>query len=211
MNLNDMIDGIALAEPSKQEELLKLLAGFHVGGAAVGLDDLKKLFAERKETAQKRAESAAKRIEREKLNAVLVAKQSEADKFAIAADGLADFVASVEAAKGEVGLTVKDGKVAVTVLGIVATPAKGGNNGGGRPKKDEPQPYVDSNGDRVTGPLTDWARNNLSEVDLENAPKVGGKLASGARLVKYLKDNKFITDSPVPTAAADTTNASAVD
>jgi hypothetical protein len=197
LNLNDYIDAIALAEPSRQETLLQAFAAVEVGGKPIGLEELKKLFNERAENAKKRAANAAKRAERESLNARLTELQKEGAALSFDFSALTDFVGKVAAAKGEVGLTLKDGKVTMEVFGVASTASA--TNGGGRPKKDAPQPFVDSNGERVTGPLTDWARANISQAELDAAPKVGGKLASGAKLVEYLKKLNYIVDSPVPT------------
>ena len=77
---------------------------------------------------------------------------------------------------------------------------KARGTGGGKPAKDAPQPYVDSEGDRIVGPLTDWTRDNLSETEqkAKGCFRPNGKFRTGASLAKALIKAEVISASPVP-------------
>lgn len=140
------------------------------------------------ERERKRAETEARKVRVEAL-----VKQGEGMTFE--SEGLAEFITAVEAEGGVVKLTPK------LKLAVVVKLPKAGGKSGGKPANWAPQPYRDSEGDRICGPLTNWAKENLSEGDQKEAGcfRPNGKFRTGESLAKALIKAEVITADPVST------------
>lgn len=165
--------------------------------AAVRKVDVSVLTAEFDEFAKANAEKLAKeqrKQEREARKTRVEALVKEGESITLESDNLADFIGRVKAESGVVSVN-EDLSLTVTV-----ELPKARGTGGGKPAKDAPQPYVDSEGDRILGPLTDWARANLSETEqhAKGCFRPNGKFRTGASLAKALIKAEVISASPVP-------------
>jgi hypothetical protein len=175
---------IAQAEDSAQQNRM---LGDLAKVRKVNVEVLKKEFETFTVENEAKIQADAAKAEREAL-------EKEAKGMTVSSDTLGAFIKRVYAAGGSVilnedltlGLKLKGGR-------------KGGNGGGGKPAADAPQPYLDSAGDRVLGPLTDWARANLSESEQKAAGcfRPNGKFRTGASLGKALVKANILTESPV--------------
>lgn len=164
------------------------------------VDALMEEFASYQEKHAEKLAAAQRRQERELLKARVGKLAEQANEVDTEdSDALFDFVNRVEAIEGaSVRLTVADGTLAVTV--DAKLPTGGGNRGGGKPAADAPQPYVDeATGSRILGPLTTWAREKLSESQLQDfgAYRPNGKLRTGKQLARALEKAGVISESPL--------------
>lgn len=139
------------------------------------------------ERERKRQENAARKSRLEAL-------ATEAEGVSLDSDTLGDFVSRVVAEGGVVTINPD------LTLGVTLPKAKrGGGTGGGKPAKDAPRPFLDGDGNRVTGAITDWMRDNLTEKQQQDANcfRPNGKLRTGAKLAKALVDAGYLTESPL--------------
>jgi hypothetical protein len=117
----------------------------------------------------------------------------EAESITLHSSELADFVARVVKVKGSVTIN-PDLSLSVSL------PKSGGGTGGGRVANDHPQPYVDSDGNRVLGPITFWLNNAFGEAEqkkIEGVFRPNGKRRSGSALAKALVEAGVLTPCPV--------------
>ena len=152
-----------------------------------------------KDNAEKLA-AEVRKLEREARKARVEVLIKEGEGINLQSENIADFIGRV---KAELGVVSVNEDLSLTVL-VELPKARG--TGGGKPAKTEPQPYVDSEGDRILGPLTDWTRANLSESEqkAEGCFRPNGKFRTGASLAKALIKSERIVASPVPVVETET-------
>lgn len=157
-------------------------------GHVYTLEEIQGIADEQREKARKAREANAVKLANARKREALKALEGEVSALAVefAPEILAVF-AKVTAAGGSVTV---DGEGNFAVSGLKAR--TGGNNGGGRIGKDDPSGYLDSEGNRILGPLTTWAKANFSEQELQDmgcyTPQ-SGKFRTGTKLAKALGDH----------------------
>jgi len=146
-----------------------------------------------KDNAEKLAAEVRKQ-EREQRKARVEVLIKEGEGITLQSENLAEFIGRVKAEQGVVSVN-EDLSLTVTV-----ELPKARGTGGGKPAANAPQPYVDSAGDRIVGPLTNWTKDNLSEADQKTHGcfRPNGKFRTGASLAKALIKAEVISASPVP-------------
>jgi hypothetical protein len=159
----------------------------------VSVETLEAEFGKWREDNAAKLEKLRKAEEREALKLRLEALSTEAEGMTLDSEGLADFISRVEAETGMVRV-----RPDMTLEVTLPTVRKGGT-GGGKPAADAPQPYLDSEGDRILGPLTVWAKANLTEAEQTAAGcfRPNGKFRTGTALGKALIKAEILTASPV--------------
>ena len=173
--------------------------GYLTTFAALRKTTVEKLAAEfetyKTENAAK-VEKARKAAEREALKAALAILATEAEDMDLDSPELGEFVERVRAAGGRVEITPE------LDLDVVLPEVRKGGTGGGKPASDAPQPFLDMAGDRVLGPLTVWAKANLSEPEQIEAGcfRPNGVFRTGKALSTALVKANILTASPVPAA-----------
>lgn len=187
---------IAQAEGELQRSMLANLASVR----KVDIEVLTKEFGEFAEANAAKVEKDRKRAEREARMKRVEALVKEGEGITLTSDSLGDFVTRVETEGGLVAINPD-----LTIRVAVKLP-KVHKGGGGKPAKDAPQPYVDSEGERILGPLTTWAKDNFSDEELheKGAYRPNGKFRTGASLAKALIKAEVISASPVPSDDTDT-------
>jgi hypothetical protein len=160
----------------------------------VSLESLTAEFEEFAKANSKKLEAEVRKQEREARKVRVTALVKEGEGITLESENLADFIGRVKAEQGVVSVN-EDLSLTVTV-----ELPKARGTGGGKPAKDAPQPYVDSAGDRICGPLTEWTKENLSETEQKEAGcfRPNGKFRTGASLAKALIKAEVISASPVP-------------
>lgn len=136
----------------------------------------------------------AANLEKARRKAAIEALNSEAGSMTLDSENLADFVGRVVAEKGSVTLNPD-----LTLSVSLPTARRGG--GGGKPKADQPRPYVDAEGNRILGAVTDWLDANYTEEEQQEAGlfRPNGKRRAGQNLVEYAVRAGFLVRSPIPT------------
>ena len=174
--------------------------------ATVRKVDVSVLSAEFEEFVKDNAEKLAAEIrkqEREARKGRVTLLIKEGEGITLQSENLADFIGRVKAEAGVVSVN-EDLSLTVTV-----ELPKARGTGGGKPAATEPQPYLDSSGDRILGPLTTWTKANLSASEQKDAGcfRPNGKFRTGASLAKALIKAERITASPVPAKVETETEA----
>jgi hypothetical protein len=156
-----------------------------------------------KENADK-LEKEKRKNEREARKVRVEVLVKEGESITLESDNLADFIGRVKAEEGVVSVN-EDLSLTVTV-----SLPKARGTGGGKPAKLQPSGYVDSEGDRIFGALTDWTRDNLSESEQKEAGafRPNGKFRTGASLAKALVKAEVIVAKAVTAEETATFEAS---
>jgi len=161
---------------------------------SVGVDILEAEFAVFAEANAKKLAAEVKRREKEARKARVEILAKEVEGLTLESEGLGDLITRINAEGGIVALTPELG------LAVTLEMPKVHKGGTGKPPAWRPAPYRDSEGDRVYGALTDWAKENLSEADqkAKGCFRPNGKFRSGASLGNALIKSKQLVASPVP-------------
>jgi len=167
-----------------------------------GVEGINTLVEAGREKAKAKIAKAEKKRKAKALEAAQNALRTEAETFQFSLSDTQTETLGVLASKAKVlgaTLTVDvDGEtVTLSVSGLKAP--RGGNNGGGKPAKNQPRPFVSlDSGERIVGSLTDWARENLSESELGEAKHdKNDKLRGGKVLETFLVKGKGEGDDKV--------------
>lgn len=169
---------IAQAEGELRVSMLSNLAMVRKVDVSVLTDE----FGEFCKANADKLEKEARKQEREARKGRVEALVKEFEGITLESEGLP---ALIERVVTEGGVVAINADLSLTVT--VALP-KARGTGGGKPAKLQPTGYVDSEGDRIFGALTDWTRDNLSESEQKEAGafRPNGKFRSGASLAKAL-------------------------
>jgi hypothetical protein len=202
--MQGLIDGVIDAAGRGQDvaPLINMLATMPniSTGKEFGVEAIEKLIADGKEKAGKRIAAAKKKLEKVALEKSQAELKAEVSKVELSDELSAVLTMLVAKATGLDAYVVvsanEEGKLSFSVSGLKA-PSKGG----GKPAKDQPRPFLDSEGDRICGTLTSWAKENLSPPVLASAPHKGEgdkrKLRSGSVLETFLKGEHEVNGSKV--------------
>lgn len=162
-----------------------------------GSDAIRALIAKGREGAEKALEREKAKRERAAVAAKQNALRSEIEAVDISEGIDAEEIGPLAERATELGaviaLVVDGDIVGLSLHGIKK--AKG-NKGGGKPAADQPREFLDFQGNRVVGSLTDWAKAHVPSNVLETAKHSGEgearKLRGGKVLVTFLTNEQTV-------------------
>lgn len=204
---NEMLDTLLGMDDTRRAEILQLMAGSDSAKLEALVSDVENQKEKRAAAIKRKAEEAEKKARNEAIEAVTVRVQA----FDATEDSYEDLETLFDEVLELKGLITvdgfNDGLPTFTVHGLTR---KTGGNKKGRPSKTTPTDFTDTEGNRVFGAITDWARANLSEeilnpllkeVDSDfdhEKKKVPFKLAGANLAAKLVKDGHLVEDVFVP-------------
>jgi len=190
--IQQLVRNVITCAPNEEaaEGMLVMLQGYvnPATGETCDAEAIAKIAEEQREATRKGREAMAAKAERTRRNVALEALKGEVSSLTLDEPvTVLEVAAKVTAAGGS--LTI-DGEGTFGVTGLRSR--KGGNNGGGRIGQNDPSGYLDSEGDRILGPLTTWAKDNFTNEELKEmgafAPQ-SGKFRTGVKLAKALSEH----------------------
>lgn len=182
----------AIAQVSDESLRGRFLADI-AGSRHVPVETLTSEFEGWQKTNADALEKEQAKIEKAARAARLETLSKEAQGISLDSETISDFLARVVA---EGGQTVVNPDL---TLSVTLPAVRKGGTGGGRVKATHIQPFVDSDGDRVIGPITFWVKENLTELEAKeaNCYRPNGKIRSGETLTKALVKAGIFTPEPL--------------